>query len=163
MDLIEFKQRYIRALPEVPEGLNLGLDEFHLFDPSAKGASLLNKEDYEHLVSVGLPVQAPPFLSFGDYLDWDYDADRYFPIGSDGAGNNICIDINTRDVVLLDHDWDMKRIFINSSLDKFAECLCVFQEAVRAESFDQCLGLMTGVDGKLVKSGDWWANEVEQS
>ena len=163
MELREFKERYIRALPEMPDGLDLRLDEFHLFDPGMGVAQSLSDNDFEHLVSVGLPMQASPFLSFGDYPDWDYGADRYFPIGADGSGSNICIDMSNGEVVLLDHDSGMKRVFLNSSLHSFLECLCIYQEALRADDFDQCLVLMFNADRKLIDVGEWWANEVKHS
>lgn len=163
MKLSVFKKRYIGALPEVPKDLDLKLDEFHLFDSNLRGAKLLKSYDLDHLVSVGMPSQASPFLSFGSYPDWEYEADKYFPIGADGSGSNLCIDLSNGEVVLLDHDWGMKRVFINSSLEAFAECLCIYQESLRNECINNCMGLMCNADRKLLNSGEWWANEVGHS
>ncbi|WP_027251976.1 SUKH-4 family immunity protein [Photobacterium halotolerans] len=163
MKLSEFKKRYIAALPEVPKYLDLKLDNFHLYDSSLPGTTLLKRSDLEHLVTVGMPSQASPFLSFGSYSDWEYNADRYFPIAADGSGSNLCIDSGNGEVVLLDHDWGMKRVFINSSLEAFSECLCIYQECLRDQSINNCMGLMYSAGSELYISGEWWANEVSHS
>jgi hypothetical protein len=163
MKLSEFKKRYIGALPEVPNDLDLKLDQFHLYDASLPGSTLLKRSDLEHLVSVGMPSQASPFLSFASYPDWEYEADHYFPIGADGSGSNLCIDLSNGEVVLLDHDWGMRRVFINSSLEAFVECLCIYQECLRDENICNCMGLMGNADSKLLNNSDWWANEVRHS
>ena len=163
MKLSEFKERYIGALPEVPKGLDLKLGEFQLYDSNLRAITLLKHSDSEHLVTVGMPSQASPFLSFSGYPDWEYKADHYFPIGADGSGSNLCIDLSNGEVVLLDHDWGMKRVFINSSLETFAECLCIYQECLRDENISNCMGLMCNADNKLLTSGEWWANEVSHS
>ena len=163
METNKFKERFIQSLPEMPEGLDLRLDEFHIYDLKNQFSPLLNSQDREHLVSVGFPVRASPFLSFSDSPDWDYKADLYFPIGADGSGNTVCIDLSNREVVLLDHDWGMKRVFINSSLDKFAECLCIYQEALSNKNLDACLNKMINEDSRLSAEGEWWVNEINNS
>ena len=102
----------------------------------------------EFLTMAGLPVDAAPFLSFDElrkglkhvYEIWgrpdDYPDDAkkrlspYLVIGSDGAGNPICLDTNNDcQVVHLDHeDWFNTMTFVNSSLPQFAESLLLVSE-----------------------------------
>jgi hypothetical protein len=87
-----------------------------------------------------LPEEAAPGLSFEEAArllpiyevygdpDWsEADIERlagYRMIGSDGAGNPICIVQGTGAVVLLDHeDWFRTRQFVNSSVRQLAECV----------------------------------------
>ena len=96
----------------------------------------LSEPDRELLTQVGLPETAAPFLSFGryvDFLDLSRSDERIGPlveglvqIGSDGAGNPICLEAATGDVVLVDHDHEFGRQFVNSSVLQLAESLVVY-------------------------------------
>jgi SUKH-4 immunity protein len=88
-----------------------------------------------------LPTEAAPFVCFEDAErqprilevfgpDGSWTArDRkrlaqYRMIGSDGAGNPICIEVKTGAVWVLDHDdYFRSRQFVNTSVALLAECL----------------------------------------
>lgn len=91
-----------------------------------------------------LPIESAPFMRFdrahrpaplwtlwGIPDDWP-PADRervsaYRMIGSDGAGNPICLEQMGGSVVLLDHeDRFRSRQFVNSSVSQLAECLLAY-------------------------------------
>src|SRR5262245_51734851 len=91
-----------------------------------------------------LPAEAAPCLSldranhpkpiwdvFGIPSQWS-DAERerlasYRIIGSDGAGNPLCVAQDSGAVVLLDHEDRFRtQQFINSSVRQFAECLLAY-------------------------------------
>ncbi len=144
----------------MPAGLNLGLDEFYQFPEATLEGHGLRQEDRDTLLWVGLPKQAAPFLSFADYPALDDLPPGFYPIGSDGCGSNLCIELGSSNVVLLDHDFGMKKIFVNSSLAKFLECLCLFQEHLTKEVTLGCFEAMCQTDGELNCQGLWWQNEI---
>lgn len=63
MDPEEFKQRFIKALPEVSAELNLGLDEFYQFPKISLLEYELGFDDLDLLHRIGLPKRASPFFS----------------------------------------------------------------------------------------------------
>lgn len=91
-----------------------------------------------------LPTEAAPFLSFdraarpapiwevfGIPSQWPaVERERLAPyrmIGSDGAGNPICVEEGSGVVVLLDHENRFRtRQFVNSGVGQFAECLLAY-------------------------------------
>ena len=78
-----------------------------------------------------LPV--PIWEMFGSSADWSpADRDRlapYLMIGSDGAGNPICLEQVTGQVILLDHEDRFRTVqFVNSGIHQLAECLLAFME-----------------------------------
>jgi hypothetical protein len=156
----KFRLRYVRALPEVPAGMNLGLDEFYSFPESYLTAYALSQVDANFLCSVGLPKQASPFLSFTDYSEGIDIPEGYCPIGADGSGNHIFIERGSGNVVLLDHDFEMNRVFINGSLIQFAECLCLYQEHLTTESISHCFAAMREIDKALEAENSWWKNII---
>ncbi len=163
MERNQFKDQYIKALPKIPEGLDLGLDKFNLYDISKYKSIKLNKSDSEFLSNVGMPNQAAPFLSFNPVCDWDFQPDNYFALGADGNGSPICIEYETGFIVLLDHDWDMKKVFINSSLIQFAESLCMYRSMLTNEKLNNCFESMCKIDGKLKEDGQWWLDQIKYS
>lgn len=163
MKIKEFKFRYISSLPKNIDIQSLGLDQFYLYQRSTLKDAKLKIEDINQLENIGMPAQASPFLHFNDYSEWEYDDDQYFPIGADGSGNNICINHESGNIVLLDHDWSMKRIFINSTLNNFSECLCIYQEALSSQNMNTCLEKMTIVDANLHHDSEWWSNQIASS
>lgn len=98
------------------------------------------------LKTFGLPKDAAPFLSFSkdndeiyegflkltDYFDFlEPDFDKYIVIGSTGNGDEIVID--TKDnckIKILDHEDNFSDEFANSSIEKFANGLNLYQEFV---------------------------------
>jgi hypothetical protein len=162
----DFKPRFLAALPTMPAGLDLHWDEFVVFENSV--LSDLAQEDIDFLTTQGLPHDAPPFLSFTAYTRHEIEQrletfvlpENIFPIGHNGSGDILAIDKNLRDVVYFNHDANNLRVFINSTLLQFAECLCVFQEHLKSESMHQCLAAIAAVDSAAAKASSMWHSEI---
>ena len=129
------------------------------------------------MVTIGehvLPDSAAPCVSFKEAAhpkpiydvfaspsDWSLD-DRQrlmpFPmIGSDGAGNPICLDMNTGEIVLLDHeDWFHTKMFVNSSVQQLAECLLAYN---CENDRDRFLGFVAKVDPRAIQEHSFWWHE----
>ena len=103
------------------------------------------EDSAQFLAEAGLPVEAAPFLAFGQagrlWEVWDFGQDtdyarelfpQYIQIGTDGSGNAVCIDEEHNGiVVLLDRDFGFQAIsFVNSSVQQLAECLLVYRTAL---------------------------------
>ena len=79
-------------------------------------------------------------------------------LGSDGAGNPICVHEVTGGVWLLDHeDCFRTRQFVNSSVAKLAECLLLYMGQRDANSLGKEVGAM---DGCALAEGCFWFHEI---
>jgi hypothetical protein len=131
------------------------------------------------LVEAGLPKSAAPYLSFEDLAKglpriWQVygtttpqfwkDEDRqrlrsFCIVGSDGAGNPICLD--ERDsgrVVVLDHEDNFRTItFMNSGVPELAECLLAFREAGNQAGLGEEL---QRIDPACTREGCFWPIEA---
>jgi len=124
-----------------------------------------------------LPDTAAPFLSFerahdprliwqvyGFETDWSpEDRQRLAPyqmMGSDGAGNAICVDERNGTVVLLDHEDGFRtRQFMNSSVGQLAECLLAYMGERSPEAFKSAV---LAIDRDAMASGTFWSIEATQ-
>ncbi len=123
-----------------------------------------------------LPRQASPCLSFGGAdqpspiwevygspPDWTA-ADRmrlapYRVIGSDGAGNPLCVEQGSGSVWLLDHeDRFQTRQFINSGVGHLAECLLAHMGEQDPERFRV---VVRAIDPPALSEGAFWWHEAE--
>jgi hypothetical protein len=162
----DFKARFVAALPPMPPGLELHWDEFVEFEPSRLSA--LSEDDRSFLTSNGLPRAASPFLAFAAYSAPEI-AERvetfavpgsYFPIGHNGSGDIIAIELTTREIVYFNHDNENLRVFINTTLRQFAECLCVYQEHLRDDTMRDCLAAIASADAPAAMPATMWYNEI---
>lgn len=162
-----FKDRFVASLPQLPADLDLHLDEFVLFDAESLPTRLA-REDSSLLAAQGLPRDAAPFLSFYAYSQPEIESrvhifglsDSYFPIGHNGSGDVIAIDVDSRHVILFNHDSYNQSVFINSSLVQFAESLCIYQEHLNKEAMANCLDAIAIIDARAVDLGSMWQVEV---
>ena len=142
------------------------MDEFVVFHIA--NLAMLDDADSAFLLEQGLPRDASPFLSFAAYtpeeirerLDTFAVSKDYFPIGHNGSGDIVAIDTNRGEVVYFNHDANNLRVFINSTLPLFAECLCIFQEHLRSGMMHSCLSDIEAVDAKAAKTGSMWHDAV---
>jgi hypothetical protein len=98
-------------------------------------------------LKIGFPKSAAPCLSFewtiykgkfcniaDAYPEWaDHNsAKNHWIIGSDGAGNPICVDVSENDKITLhDHEQRFEIIeVINSSISELAECLLIYRNFI---------------------------------
>ena len=76
-------------------------------------------------------------------------------IGSDGAGNPICLESTTGAVVLLDHeDWFRTRQFVNSNVHQLAECLLAYMGEHDPDRFRSALRRVD--PAALAEKSFWW-------
>jgi hypothetical protein len=155
----EFKTRYLAALPG--NLLELGVGKFVQVPEEDFADVPLSTEDKQRLIEVGLPKSAAPYLSFGPET-WGFDGlpPGYFVIGANGSGDPICINEESGEIVCFNHDEDMSRQLANSSLERFQECLCLFQEYRSAGALSECFAAMRAVDPSLEESG-FWSQEIQ--
>lgn len=141
--------------------------------------SALGREDIgTTMVACGagvLPDQAAPCLTF-DRAEhpapiWEVfsipsqwsaaERERLVPfrvIGSDGAGNPICLEQDTSAVVLLDHENQFHtRQFVNSGVAQLAECLLAYMGETDPERFRAAV---LAIDPTAMAEGSFWWQEV---
>ena len=105
---------------------------------------------------------APIWEVFGSPADWS-SADRerlaqYRMIGSDGAGNPICVEQTTGSVIVLNHeDGFRSRQFVNSSVPQLAECLLAYMGELGAERFRLAVAQL---DAAAIEEGAFWFCEA---
>jgi len=164
-----------------PEGLAGPGDLLALVkaDEQAVQDKILSSEAKHFLVAGGLPKSAAPFLSFEDVAKglpriWQVygtatpqfwkDEDRqrlqwFCIIGSDGAGNPICLDEQDKGrVVLLDHEDNFRTItFMNSGVPELAECLLAFRDTPNQA---QLIQELQRIDPACTRAGCFWQIEA---
>jgi hypothetical protein len=99
---------------------------------------------------------------FASPSDWSAaDLERlapYWMIGSDGAGNPICVEQGVGAVVMLDHeDWFRTRQFVNSSVGQLAECLLAYMGEREPERFRS---VVRAIDPAALAEGSFWWHEA---
>src|SRR5262249_37500766 len=95
---------------------------------------------------------------FGSPSDWSpADRERLAPfrvIGSDGAGNPICLEQPSGSVVLLDHEDRFRtRQFVNSTVRQLAECLLAFMGESDPHRF---WSAVQDIDAAALQTGAFW-------
>ncbi|MFA9213993.1 MAG: SUKH-4 family immunity protein [Candidatus Methylacidiphilales bacterium] len=107
-----------------------------------------NNSTAKFLKTSGLPKDAAPFLSFSkdnyeiyegllkltDYFNFlEPEFDKYMVIGSTGNGDEIVIDIKDDcKIKILDHEDNFSEEFANSTIEKFANGLLLYQEFIES-------------------------------
>ena len=173
MTPLEFKTRFQKAQGAAPEGIDLDLGSFRDFPQERIEELKIDDASKALLREVGFPEDAAPYLSFGDGSDkvlkklpsafssLDREFDRYRLLGSNGSGDFVCIDESDGSVIYLNHDSNMKRVFINSSVIQFAESLCLMAEAIQSGfAFDFGLDLAR-IDPTALDLDAMWPVEYE--
>lgn len=165
------------------------LFKFDMHDLSGRG---LNEETADFLSNVGLPTSAAPFLSFAgesekklssifNTFETEEDSHKYFlSIGSDGAGDPICIALqNECQVVTLNHEEDFEPTFMNSSVRELFQFLTLYkrfvEEIIRENgedafldanftdsSYEELKKAMEAADNKALRNNSFWAQELAQ-
>ena len=164
----EFKARYIESLPEVPEELReeLDLERFVSFRRDRVDEIGMAAQDAAILADIGLPADASPYLNFGLDQERQLEPVDGYPamlaIGTNGSGDYICIDTSRRfEVVYLNHDYGMSRMFINSSVSLLAESLCLFSLHLHRNDPDGFVVAIAGLDAPAAMDGAFWRTESE--
>ena len=105
---------------------------------------------------------APIWEVFGSPPQWSaVERERLAPyrmIGSDGAGNPICIEQATGAVVLLDHEDRFRTVEpVNSSVRQLAECLLAYMGEGEPERFRSAV---RDIDPAAIIEGSFWWHEA---
>jgi hypothetical protein len=171
MSPIEFKNRFEKAQGPIPAGIDLKLAKFRAFPDERITELIIDESSKNILREVGFPEDAAPFLSFNEepekvlkklpsifsYLGPEFD--RYRLLGCNGSGDFLCIDETDGSIVYLNHDSNMKRVFINSSLSQFAECLCLMAETLQSGYTNDFLDELSRIDLKAISDDAMWPSE----
>ena len=104
-------------------------------------------EQTKDFLKIGLPDSAAPYLSFEpitsgnfqtiyEYYDHEglgEETKNYWIIGSDGAGDPICIDAANNDkIILLDHEQDFVLLDnMNTNISELASSLLIFRNFIK--------------------------------
>ncbi|MDN5216018.1 SUKH-4 family immunity protein [Fulvivirgaceae bacterium BMA12] len=165
-----------------------------VFDKERISRFNLNNQTNEFLISLGLPEEAAPFLTFVKDNDIQYEGilrltdyfeflepefERYIVIGSNGSGDEIVIDnLDHCKIKLLDHEDYFSEQFMNSSIDKLANALIIYQEFIddvlslygndgfldgkySFEQIDQLKSKLIESDKGSISEGSVWLEEIE--
>jgi hypothetical protein len=112
-----------------------------------------------------------PFLSFGSHGNLrlvnalDLPAalvprdDKFYSIGTNGSGDLICINSESGDVVLFNHDDDLSMVHINTSVTQLAICLCLITESITSGHQTDFLGKLCMVDKRAGDHDAMWPTE----
>ncbi|MCA1592755.1 MAG: SUKH-4 family immunity protein [Acidobacteria bacterium] len=172
----EFKTRYLKGLSdgfkgapdEVKAELEQRFSEFITFPSEMIEKSMLSQKDQNFLSGVGLPKSAAPALNFLNLYELQPDFEsrsffkNYFLIGTGGGERLLAIEKESGAVVCFDLSSEkVSSILVNDSLEKFAECLCLFQEYRDRNELDICFEAMCGVDSMLTEYENFWEAETE--
>ena len=162
----EFKSRYIASLPPVPDELRdeLDLERFVQFDPDAIAGLTLAPADAAILSDVGLPADASPWINFDLSSKRQLAPVDGFPrmlaIGTNAHGDYICLDMDHHaEIVYLNHDDMMARVFINSSVSSLTKSLCLYLTHRHKGDPPDLLAAITRFDAPAVVPGTFWHHE----
>lgn len=123
------------------------------------GADVLPNEAAPFLTFHQASQPAPIWEVFGIPSEWSpAERERLAPyriIGSDGAGNPICIEHGANSVVLLDHEDRFRtKQFVNSSVRQLAECLLAYMGERDTERFRSAIRTIDAT--ALTEKSFWW-------
>ena len=172
----EFKTRYLEGIKEsfkaasdeVRAELEQRFNEFITFPPEMLERFSLSPADRDFLSQVGLPKEAAPALNFRNMYELQPEFETHplfedsFVLGGSGGQRLLAIDLESAEIVCYEiSEGGLQTLFVNESLEKFAECLCLFQEYRDKNEMDACFDAMCRIDPKLVKYGSFWAEETQ--
>jgi SUKH-4 immunity protein len=162
----EFKERYLSIImPSIPSDLDLDIDEFVTY-PITKISQLnISQADKDLLIMSGLPDSAAPFLSFGLNISIMLEPLDKLPhckmLGHTSYGDMICIDESEGgSIVYFNHDCDMARVFMNSSLRSLAHSLCIYAEFWQTRDVERCRKEIGEYDRLAMKEDSFWSIEI---
>ncbi|WP_085990912.1 SUKH-4 family immunity protein [Oceanobacillus senegalensis] len=127
-------------------------------------------DDVKGFLSIGgLPETPPPYLEFSspqirpitNVFDMPQHFKRYWFLGSTGSGDPICITEKEENIVFLNNGDNYKEIFVNSSINQFAECILAYVSMI--DKAIEVNGEDAFIDNDIPKSVvDWLKEELER-
>lgn len=172
----EFKSRYLEVLREsfkeapvdMREGLEQKFSQFFTFSADLLKKSSLPAPTQNFLRDIGLPATAAPALNFFNLYEVQPDFEThplfkdYFLLGTAGGRRLLGIDQKRGEINCFEMTEDgVEFLFVNSSLEAFAECLCLFQEHRERNELDVCLQAMRRIDSGLSENYSFWEEETQ--
>lgn len=163
MEPKEFEKRYQKSFPKGTSS------KFVKYQKSYINKLSLNPKDSAILIHVGLPESAAPFIHFKAFDENELsglehlvpDKDSYYIIGINGSGDAIAIELENGHVVYFNHGMGFEKVFMNSSIESLAECICLYKENWKTTSSDELLNKMLIADPILKGSNGFWIHEIE--
>lgn len=169
----EFRQQFVASvltdpdLDQVPE-LKERLSEFVFFARETLVAHGVRGSAADFLSEGGLPQDAAPFLTFTAYSEREltqlfelYEMPReIFPLGANGSGDPLGVELSSQAIVYLNHDANMQRVFINSSMHQFADSLLCYQLLLRQGRPYELLERLRSIDPAATRAGTMWHSEA---
>lgn len=161
----EFRERYLSLLLPVPPELDLNIDEFVQFSTIKVAQLNIPQADKDLLTVSGLPTDAAPFLSFGLTNETALEPLGELPhckiIGHNSYGDMICIDeFDGGAVVYFNHDQEMARVFMNSSVRSLAHGLCAYLEFRQTQDEERCRRAIFEYDQRAMEENSFWSVET---
>jgi hypothetical protein len=148
----------------------------------SKELDLLNlSETTKSFLKTGLPSEASPFLTFGplktglfskkylptakDIYNIDESFKKYIIIGSDGSGNPICLNIQNKEIYLLNHENKFYPRFLNTSLPQLAHFLLEIrisgEKLSTLTGYNEIIGKLKNIDKRAIENQSWWTEELK--
>ena len=172
----EFRQQFVASvltdldLDQVPE-LKERLSEFVYFARETLVAHGVGDLAADFLSDGGLPQDAAPFLTFAAYSEQQlaqlhevYGMPRgIFPLGANGSGDPLGVELSSQAIVFLNHDANMERVFVNSSMQQFAESLLCYQLLLRQGKAHELLERLQSIDPPATRAGTMWHSEARSA
>ncbi|WP_186579825.1 SUKH-4 family immunity protein [Aquibacillus kalidii] len=144
-------------------------------------------DDVKKFLSIGgLPETPPPYLEFTSpqlrpithLFDISNKFQKYWFLGSTGSGDPICITEKEENIVFLNNGDNYEEIFVNSSLNQFAECILAYtsmiDKAIEVNGEDAFIDNdipeslinwlkdeLERIDNKCMQTGFFWSTEYE--
>ncbi|MCC5803776.1 SUKH-4 family immunity protein [Rossellomorea vietnamensis] len=144
-----------------------------LIKVNSKDLSNLNfSNQLKEFLSVGgIPETPPPYLELTsseaflrpitDTFDMPEEFRKYWFLGSNGNGDPICIVEDHEHIVFLNSSDQYKEVFINSSLNQFAECLLSY--SLMIDKAIEINGEDAYIDNDIPDSTlNWLRKEIER-
>ena len=125
-------------------------------------------DEVKNFLSIGgLPETPPPYFEFTssnallrfirDVFQMPEKFQNYWLLGSTGSGDPICIIERLENIVFLNNSGSYKTVFINSSINQFAECLFVYSKMI--DKAIDINGEDAYIDNKIPESVIIWLKE----
>jgi hypothetical protein len=169
----EFKRRYLLALDESSKLNPYSIKqieqfrEFTTFPLELMEDLQLSLPERTFLHEAGLPRVCAPYLNFYNLYEAEPDlkenrlSEDFFLIGSASRKRLIGIVKDSGEVVCLELlEQYIEILLMNSSLEKLAECLCIFAQYTDKTRLDEAYADMCRIDSQLEEEENFWQQET---
>jgi hypothetical protein len=167
MNLEDFEKRYVQAR-EQSDDLTQGSAsvEFCKYPSEIVRQYAVRTTDADFLQNVGLPRRAAPYLRFENLYETYPELNDYFYaticLGTASRDRFVAIDGYSDKIYCIEFGDDgFEKLLVNSSLEAFAECLCLFEECIDKTQLHTVYEAMRRADEALKEEDNFWRQETE--